>query len=205
MINKLFEAIFYYDRDLYKHSMHVGRLAEYSAEKLGYSDTMQQELRAAGILNDYGKLCIPKTVLDAERNLTKAEMELMRQHPIISFQCVKGVVKNKDILEAIYSHHERVDGSGYPNGIKDVTDLAQVLGVCDSFDAICSARSYKEAKTVPFALSVLRKDVENGLFEPEIVEALADVVYDVGYRQYIGSIYNYGCTGEKGSSSVFGE
>lgn len=191
MIDKLFEAIFYYDRDLHKHSLHVGRLASWVAKELSFSDMIQQELLSAGMLHDYGKLCIPKTVLDAERNLTDAERELMNQHPIISYVCVKGVIKNKDILRGIYEHHERVDGSGYPDGITDVSIFGQIVGICDCFDAICSVRSYKTAQTVPKALELLEKDAKNGMFNLQIAQALAKVVYAVEYREYLSSIYTY--------------
>lgn len=143
------------------------------------------------MLHDYGKLCIPKTVLDAERNLTDAERELMKQHPIISYVCVKGVIKNEDILRGIYEHHERVDGSGYPDGITDVSIFGQIVGICDSFDAICSVRAYKTAQTITHALKVLEEDTKNGKFSEQIVQALSKVVYNVEYREYLSTIYNY--------------
>lgn len=191
LINDLFDAIFYYDRDLHKHSVHVGKLASWVAKEMKYSDTIQQELQSAGMLHDYGKLCIPKTVLDAERSLTDAERELVRQHPIISFVCIKGVIKNADILRGIYEHHERIDGSGYPDGLKDVSIFGQIVGLCDSFDAICSIRVYKEAQTVRTALEILSKDTKKGMFDEQVMQALTSVVYNVEYREYLSTIYSY--------------
>lgn len=191
MIDNLFEAIFYYDRDLYRHSLHVGRLASWLAKELRYSETIQQELQSAGLLHDYGKLCIPKTVLDAERNLTDAERELMNQHPIISYVCVKGVIKNDDILRGIYEHHERLDGSGYPDGITNVSEFGQIVGICDVFDAICSTRSYKIAQPIQHALDLLEEDTKNEKFNTQTVQALSNVVYNPEYREYLSSIYQY--------------
>lgn len=191
LIDNLFEAIFYYDRELHKHSMHVGKLASWVAKELGYSDTIQQELQSAGMLHDYGKLCIPKTVLDADRNLTDAERELVQQHPIISYVCIKGAIKNTDILRGVYEHHERIDGSGYPDGIEDVSIFGQIVGICDCFDAICSIRVYKEAQTVRTALEILGNDTERGMFDGQVMQALRQVVYNAEYRDYLSSIYTY--------------
>src|SRR5205085_2889416 len=105
-----------------------------------------------------------------------AERRLVEAHPAIGERILRPVIRSRPVLAAIRSHHERLDGSGYPDGLRGdaIPLLARLLSVADCFDALTSSRAYRDALSVPEAVDVLRAGAGTQ-FEPEFVRALAEL------------------------------
>ena len=100
-----------------------------------------RELSLAAKLHDIGKVGVPEAILNKPAALTHAENLVVRQHPIIGERILRSIIRNRSILAAIRGHHERIDGNGYPDGLKGskIPLLARVITVADCFDALTSA------------------------------------------------------------------
>ncbi|MBE5900512.1 MAG: HD-GYP domain-containing protein [Lachnospiraceae bacterium] len=150
---------------LQRHSLNVGLLNGMVAQSLGMPPQDVYELVIAGTLHDIGKTMIPEEIMDAPRKLTPEEFEIMKAHAVYSYEMLGDEV-NDTIKEAVLYHHERNDGSGYPDGLMDDIPLfARITAVTDVYDALVEERVYKPAK-VPFdVLDSLRDGVNQGLDE----------------------------------------
>ncbi len=144
------------------------------ARKMGLGEDDQVTLRKAGALHDLGKITVPDAILLKAGPLTPAERLIMEQHPLTGDEICKPIRSFADVRPVIRHHHERMDGSGYPDGLvgEQIPITARVLQVVDVFDALISARSYKAALPIPEALQVLRAETEKGWWDPEVVSAL---------------------------------
>jgi putative nucleotidyltransferase with HDIG domain len=164
---------------------HSERVAWYSlllGERVGLTRRDGEMLRVGALLHDIGKRAIPDAILLKPAPFTDAEFAVMKQHPIIGeAMCISmpAVVRSM-----IRSHHERIDGSGYPDGLrgKSVPLLAQIIALVDSFDAMTSTRPYRRPRSQGEAFAILRDDAKRGLFEMDLVEALTSLagVLDTG-------------------------
>lgn len=134
------------------HSIRVANEALYFGKKIGFQGNSLKRLFIAGLLHDIGKTCIPKEILTKKSRLNNKEFEVIKAHPIIGSKLVA-----KDIELIIKEHHERYDGSGYPNHLKgeDITLESRILGVVDSYDAMTTKRSYKEKMNLMTSLQEL--------------------------------------------------
>ncbi|MBE5905745.1 MAG: HD-GYP domain-containing protein [Lachnospiraceae bacterium] len=153
------------DEQLQRHSLNVGLLNGIVAESLGMEPKDVYELIIAGTLHDVGKTMIPDAILNAPRRLTKEEFEIMKRHAVYSYELLGDDV-NDTIKEAVLYHHERSDGSGYPDALMDDIPLfARITAVTDVYDALVDERVYKSAR-VPFdVLAGLREGINQGLDE----------------------------------------
>jgi putative two-component system response regulator len=136
-------------RDPYTEG-HCQRIANYAAalgERLGLPDQDLEALYRGGFLHDLGKIGIPDTILLKPGPLTPAEFEVVKQHPVIGSRLCEGLRTLRRALPIIRSHHERLDGSGYPDGLAGdaVPLLAQILSIVDIYDALTTPRPYKPA------------------------------------------------------------
>ena len=110
-------------------------------------------MRIAGLLHDIGKLLIPLEILHKPSALTKDEFNILKKHPLFSAKLlIQAGFNDEDVLSIIISHHEKLNGLGYPYGINDssISNLARILSICDSYDAMKSKRSYKDAKSIEY-------------------------------------------------------
>lgn len=159
---------------------HVVRMSHYSqivARALGYGEQAAQDLLHAAPMHDIGKIGIPDAVLLKPGKLTAEEWMIMRQHTVIGARILGDHPSGLLQLAAsiALNHHEKWDGSGYPNGLagEDIPHTARVVAVADVFDALTSVRPYKRAWSVSDAVELLRE--ESGRhFDPEIVTAFLD-------------------------------
>ncbi len=156
---------------------HCQRLARYSVtvgRQLNLNDDDLGALAKGGYLHDVGKVGIPDSILNKPSRLTPDEWEIMRQHPIIGDKLCGELRSLRRVRPIVRYHHERLDGSGYPEGLRGqaIPLLAQLLSVVDVFDALTTARSYKPALTPEAAYQVLTREVERGWRNPEIVDVL---------------------------------
>lgn len=164
---------------------HCGRLAELAAAlgaSLGLDSDAQKALRRAGYLHDIGKIGIPDAVLLKPGRLDEEEWKVMRSHVEIGVKICSPLRTLRSVLPIIRHHHERQDGSGYPDGLEggSVPELAQVFQVVDVFDALTNDRPYRRALTAELGLQVLREEAARGWWNVEAVKALSSLVLSRG-------------------------
>jgi putative nucleotidyltransferase with HDIG domain len=161
----------------YRHSDLVGMLAVRIATALGADEDEVTDLRRAAMLHDIGKLAISNRILDKPGPLTAAEFDQVREHPLTTARILERIPGFAHLAPLAAAHHERLDGSGYPYGLRaeNLTTLMRVLAVADVFEALTSARPYRPAMSVETALGILRADAPARL-DADAVEALADMV-----------------------------
>jgi putative two-component system response regulator len=160
---------------------HCMRLAEYASglgRTLGLDDGDVAALARGGILHDVGKIGIPDAVLLKPGPLTSEEFELIKQHTTIGERFCRGLGSLTSVRPIVRHHHERLDGSGYPDGLRgDATPLlAQIMGIVDVFDALTTERPYKEALPVACAAEELRREVARGWRRGDLVGAFLEQV-----------------------------
>jgi len=128
------------------HSTRVSILSKFIAEKAGFSKSDIIKVEVAGLLHDAGKISIPNEVLDKINSPDSEEWILIKNHPVHSYNILKNINLMNEIAGITIQHHERLDGSGYPNGYSEnqIGMLAQIIAVSDSFDAMTSDRAYRE-------------------------------------------------------------
>lgn len=166
---------------LYHHCIATGLIAGVIAKKLGFDRGITIQLAIAGMLSDSGMSKIPARIREKKEALTELEFDEVRKHPYYSYLLVKNLPAIKEIMkEAIYQHHERLDGSGYPKGdrIGSISNFAQVIAVADVFHAMTSERLYR-SKQSPFKVIEMIKEEEFGKFDVKVVQALVDIVVDL--------------------------
>jgi putative two-component system response regulator len=162
-------------RDEYTEG-HCQRLARY-ATALGTALRLGEEDLAAlyrgGFLHDVGKVGIPDSVLLKAGQLTRAEYAAMQQHPVIGDRLCGELRSLRRVRPIVRHHHERLDGSGYPDGLKGdaIPVLAQIMGVVDVFDAITTERPYKMAASPAHAYEELMNEAKKGWRREDLVEA----------------------------------
>lgn len=136
------------------------------------------------LLHDIGKIAIPLSILECPRRLTDEEMRIMKAHVIITDRILNGVLDEK-VARVAARHHEKLDGSGYPLGLKeaDLSNLEQYVAVADILSALYSKRSYKEAFPPEKVKGILQSDADNGKINKEAVKAVIDN-FDMITRNY---------------------
>jgi diguanylate cyclase (GGDEF)-like protein/putative nucleotidyltransferase with HDIG domain len=164
------------DTSTSSHSQTVGRLAALIAKALGFEDARVERVRLAGILHDIGKIGIPDWILHKPGKLDEAEWAEIRKHPEMGAR-IAASAKLDDISEWILSHHERVDGAGYPHGLPAATIPieARILSVADAYEAMTADRVYKPALPAEEAEQELRRHA-GAQFDAEVVDALLGAI-----------------------------
>ena len=168
------------DKDEYtaEHSLNVGILAMTFGRHLGASEEELNLLGLCGILHDVGKMKTPLEVLNKEGRLTAEEFQIMKSHPVDGRDIL---MAHDDVhnaaVDVCYSHHEALDGSGYPRGLKanNISDNTRIITICDVYDAITSERIYKSGQSSLDALKVLYQNREtkfDNRFVTEFIECI---------------------------------
>jgi putative two-component system response regulator len=169
-------------RDVYTAG-HCERLAAYAValgDALGVSPSLRRALRLGGYLHDLGKVAVPDGILLKPGPLTPAEREQVNLHPGVGADLVREMQTLHDVRPIIRHHHERWDGSGYPDRLRgEAIPLgARIMSVVDVYDALRTERPYKPPLSLADTLDVLRREADAGAWEPRIVEAFLDVLRD---------------------------
>ena len=160
---------------------HCERLFRYTpvlAKHLGLPNEYVRALQRGGYLHDIGKIGIPDTVLLKRGPLSEEEWEVMRQHPVIGEKICKPLYSLKLTLPVIRHHHEKWNGTGYPDHLKatQIPITARILQVCDIFDALATDRPYRKAMSHEETFQTLRKECDLGWWDREIVEEFIALV-----------------------------
>ncbi|KWW99378.1 HD-GYP domain-containing protein [Carbonactinospora thermoautotrophica] len=170
----------YYTRG---HSERVSRASVMIGRELGMREDRLNALRYAGILHDVGKLGVPTRLLQKSGPLTPDELEMIQLHPIRGVEIVREIEFLGEAYAGIMHHHERLDGKGYPMGLRgeEIPEFARVIAVADAFDSMTSTRSYRRARPVPDAIEELRR-CAGQQFDPVMVEALIRAIEQQGWQ-----------------------
>lgn len=152
---------------------HCERLSEYSArlgEQIGLSAEDLLALKRAGIVHDIGKVAVPDAVLLKPSRLTTEEMKIMQEHPVVGESICRPLKSFQRVLPIIRHHHEKLDGTGYPDGLRadKVPIGARVLQIVDVYDALTTSRPYKRAFTTGEALQTMEDEVKKGWWDPDM-------------------------------------
>ena len=163
---------------LRRHSERVAEFADQIAVKMNLSDEARQILRWGSLLHDIGNIGIPDSILLKPTGLTGWEFDEMKLHTIIGEQICRPIEALAPALPLIRSHHEKLDGAGYPNELSgdEIPLSVRILSVCDVYDTLRIERVYRDAFTHEQALEILRREVERGWWDGEVVEHLESVV-----------------------------
>ncbi|TWT01108.1 HD domain-containing phosphohydrolase [Planomicrobium sp. CPCC 101079] len=168
------------------HSERVAKYSLWIAKKLGMAGGASDELYKAALLHDIGKIGIPDDILRKPSGLTKIEYETIKQHTIIGADILSNMEPKSALVHAIQtarSHHERLDGTGYPDQLKgeEIPWFARIVGVADAFDAMTTARSYSKGMSFKDGAAELLR-CRNILFDANIVDAFVAILEECSYQ-----------------------
>jgi putative two-component system response regulator len=161
------------------HTQRVASLAESLGKRLQLSEKEISALRIGGILHDVGKIGISEEILNKPGKLNEREWEIMKNHPVIGYRICLPMKSTLGLaLDVVRHHHEKLDGSSYPDGLKgeEISLAARIMCVVDIYDALVTERPYRKALTKDKALKILRDEVKTGKLDGLVVDELEDLV-----------------------------
>lgn len=172
---------------IYHHSIAVGILSAHIAKEMDYSMGEVLQIGLAGALADCGMAKIDPKILNKDAFLSKDEFNEVKKHTIYSYQMIQDTsLLRSEMKRAIFQHHERLDGSGYPKGIKmgDIPVFSQIIAVADVFHAMTSERVYR-SKESPYKVIEMITEEEFGKFDIQVVNALQKLIGDFTIGQHV--------------------
>lgn len=164
------------------HERRVGLLAGAIAREMGWPEHRCENLELTGLVHDIGKIAVPSEILTKPTRLSPLEMELIKVHAQAGYEILKDVPFAAPVAETIRQHHERMDGSGYPRGLKaaDILPEARVLAVADVIESMSAHRPYRPALGIDAALEEIEKGRDR-LYDPEVADAAIRLIRDKHY------------------------
>jgi response regulator RpfG family c-di-GMP phosphodiesterase len=172
------------DRYTRGHSMRVAQYAREIMYRMGGDEKAQQEVYFIGVLHDVGKISIPDEIINKNTRLTDDEYAQIKLHTIAGYQILQSVNVIPDLAVGARWHHERYDGTGYPNGLsgENIPLIARIISVADAYDAMTSNRSYRTV----MPQSAVREEIVKGMgtqFDPKIAQIMLDIIdEDIEYE-----------------------
>lgn len=159
---------------------HSDRVREYGAQlgaSIGLTEEQMEALRMASLVHDVGKVAVPDAILFKPGALTPAEMEVVRRHPVVGESICAPLKSFRDALPIIRHHHERMDGSGYPDALRgeDIPLVARVTQVVDVYDALTTDRPYRRALVSESALTVMESEASRGWLDAPLVKEFSAI------------------------------
>ncbi|EIV99141.1 HD-GYP domain-containing protein [Thermoanaerobacter siderophilus] len=189
LIKHLMTSLKHYHYITYLHSIRVAKLTYLVSKKLGLPKKEQIYNCKGGLLHDIGKVLVPVAILDKPGSLTELEYEFVKIHPSYGAEMLKIFPSLRDLIPGVLYHHERLDGSGYPFGVSIIPLNAQIIGICDSFDAMTTKRPYNEKRLKSIHEAIFELKTQPQKYNYKIVEALEEVLWDKkGDQQHFISI-----------------
>lgn len=166
------------DPDTGDHCERIARNVDLLGQELGLGERDLRALQLAAHLHDIGKIAIPDSILLKHGPLNAAERRAIEVHPEIGERILMPLRSVRDVLPLVRHHHEKLNGTGYPDRLSgpDIPASVRVLSVCDVFDALTSRRPYREPLSAGRALAILDEEVAKGYWDAEVVAALRRVV-----------------------------
>ena len=159
-------------RDAYTsgHSLRVRKFAMHLAHHIGLDPHNMKRLSLAAKLHDIGKVGLAEGILNKPAKLSEMELDLVKEHPVIGERILRPIIRNRVVLSAIRSHHERFDGGGYPDNLRgeEIPFLGRLITVADCYDALTSSRAYRSAMSQDDALGILHDGMATQ-FDPHLV------------------------------------
>ncbi|MBS3742391.1 MAG: PAS domain S-box protein, partial [Candidatus Cloacimonetes bacterium] len=166
-------------RDAYTagHQRRVAQLAKEIADDMDIAEEKEKGLEVASSIHDLGKIIIPAQILSKPTELTDLEFSYIKQHPVVGYEILKGIEFPWSIADIVHQHHERLDGSGYPQGLEEneIMKEAKILAVADVVEAMSSQRPYRPSLGMKAALDEI-KDKKGKLYDPKVVESCLEVI-----------------------------
>ncbi|MFN3420959.1 MAG: HD domain-containing phosphohydrolase [Armatimonadota bacterium] len=159
------------------HSIRVTRYAVELAQAIKLPESEIEKVNLSGLLHDLGKIGIPDAILDKPDKLSEEEWKVMKQHPIIGYEMLKDIWQFRgSVLDGVLYHHERIDGKGYPFGLRgeEIPLMGRLLAIADGFDAMTSDRPYRAGMSKEKALEVLT-EFAGTQWDKELVKAFVDM------------------------------
>lgn len=177
LITSIINIMEMYDIYTKGHSENVAKVASVIAQEMDLPKKIVKDTYWAGLVHDIGKLLIPIEILNKKTKLTDEEYELIQQHPVYGKKALAGSEALKHIAKYVLHHHERWDGEGYPEGLKDnkIPLISQILSVADAWDAMLSKRAYRNPLTKEEAIKEIREN-KNSQFSPKVVETFLEIL-----------------------------
>lgn len=154
------------------HQKKVAEIATAIAEQLGFNRHAVEGLRLGATIHDIGKIYVPVEILSRPGRLSEAEFNVIKSHPEVGYDIIKGIDFPWPVAEMVHQHHERLNGSGYPLGLKDreITFEAKIIAVADVIEAMSSHRPYRPAVGIEAAITEIDRN-QGVLYEREVVQA----------------------------------
>lgn len=168
------------------HSHRVAALAMLMARELGLKPDEQYSLHLAALLHDIGKIGMPDSILNKSAGLKDYEFDIAKDHPVVGSQIIGEIEELSEVASAVRHHHERFDGSGYPDGLKGeaIPFFARILSIVDTYESLVSTRVYRKATDKDQALAEIRN--YSGIqFDPELVKTFIKVMERVSQNSEI--------------------
>jgi putative nucleotidyltransferase with HDIG domain len=164
------------------HQQRVALLASALAQEMGLSEQQVEGVKMASLIHDIGKISVPSEILSKPGKMTEIESRLVKTHPQSGYEILKTITLPWPIAQIVLQHHERLDGSGYPLGLKDKEILleAKIIGVADVVEAMASHRPYRPAFGIEKALEEIsqKKDI---LYSPEVADICIKLFTEKGF------------------------
>lgn len=185
-INTLRNVVETRDKETKGHSERVSALAAALAEQIGLSAEEVERVRLAGLFHDIGKVGVKDSILLKQGPLTREEFEEIKKHPAGGVSILEEFAPFSDLLPIIRQHHERLDGTGYPEGLSgdSICLSARLISVADSFDAMISNRAYRKGLGFEKTMSEIERG--NGTqFDPRVVDALKHLIAGMGLENFM--------------------
>jgi len=177
LLNALLRSLSLRDRMTALHSAAVARYARELAMVAGASAGQQRVVHTAALLHDIGKFILPDSILQSKRPLSMQEWELVKRHPAVSAEIVAHLPGYQQVAQAIRHHHERIDGAGYPDGLRGnkIPWISRVISVADTYDAMTGRDSYSRLRSADDAVAELQR-VAGTQLDARLVEGFVVVV-----------------------------
>ena len=165
------------------HQQKVSRLATLIAQKMGLSEDKIEAIRISSLIHDIGKINVPAEILSNPNGLTEIEFNLIKEHPKTGYDILKKIDFIWPVAEIVLQHHERIDGSGYPRGLKgdEILIESKIISVADVVEAMSSHRPYRPALGIDKALEEISKN-KGILYDPEVVDICVKIFKEEGFR-----------------------